>query len=150
MPIDTTFASVDFYPDATGQNLIPPGGTFTMPLELTLANLTTGAVNILNGYTLGYRFAILGIDAVVGTAGTGTSATQSISMKIGSTAITGGVLTPTLTGTATTGALIAGTAVTALNTGSATDTFSIVAASGGTVFTAGTIQILVRIQNLDS
>ena len=150
MPADTSFASVDFYPDATGQNLIKPGGVSTFVIGSTLTNLTTGAVNIMAAYTPGYRFRLLGITAVVGVAGTGSGATQSISMSISGVAVTGGVVNPTLANTATTGALIAGTAITALNDGSATDTLTIAAAAGGTVFTAGSIHLLIQIQNLDA
>jgi hypothetical protein len=47
------------------------------------------------------------------------------------------------------GTVTAGTAVAGANTGSASDSFSIEIANGGTEFTAGMVTFVVRVQNMD-
>lgn len=150
MPIDTTFASVDHYLGATGQNLLPTGGisTLTKTWDMTVGG--TGGANIINGWTPGYRFAIISISGVVTTPSTGSAGTQTIDVQITGVATTGGVLVTTLAGTATAGVVVNASAVTAFNIGSATDTLSIVVATGGTVYTAGSMDLLITIQNLDA
>lgn len=59
------------------------------------------------------------------------------------------MVNPTLSSTNTLGKVTSGTAVTAANTGSATDVLSVEVAASGTVFTAGSGVLLIRIQNMD-
>jgi hypothetical protein len=125
-------------------------GVTTLTFEFDLATLTTGASEILTNYTPGYAFKILAISFVVTDPGVGAGATQTINMEIGSTNLTGGVVNPTEANTATQGALVAGTAVTANNVGTAASTISIEVAAGGTIFTAGTGILLVKVMNLDT
>lgn len=151
MPADSSFASVDHYLGATGQNLLPTGGisTFTKSWDMTVGG--TGGANIIGtGFTPGYRFAILAIAGIVTTPSTGSGGTQVITCEISTVATTGGVLTTTLAGTATAGVVVNGTAVTDLNIGSATDTLQIVVLTGGTVYTAGVMDLVITIQNLDA
>lgn len=124
--------------------------TITIKQSSLATGLSTSAIDILTAYTLGYRFKILAFDYVTTTVGTGTSASQSFNLAIGSTAVTGGVVNDTLASTATIGAITAGTAVTAANVGLATDTLSIKMAAGGTVFTAGAGYFVIKIQNMDT
>ncbi len=135
----------------TASNTIAAGvGVTTLTFAVDLASLTTLARELVTDYVLGYAFKILSVDFAVTDEGTGAGATQTINLEINSTNLTGGVINPTLANTATAGALVAGTAVTAANTGNAAATISIEVAAGGTIFTAGTGIILVRIQNMDS
>lgn len=140
----TTAGAVD------NQNVAAGVGLTTLTFEFDLATLTTGASEILTNYTPGYAFKIFAVDFVVTDPGVGAGATQTINMEIGSTNLTGGVVNPTEANTATQGALVAGTAVTANNVGTAASTISIEVAAGGTIFTAGTGILLVKIMNLDT
>jgi hypothetical protein len=124
--------------------------TITIPLTSLATGLSTSAIDLLTNYTPGYAFKILKVDWVTTVAGTGSSASQVFNLEIGTTNLTGGVVTATLASTATIGSITAGTAVTANNTGTASDNFSIEMAAGGTVFTAGAGYFVIEIQNLDT
>lgn len=125
-------------------------GVTTLSFPIQLAAMTTSAADLVTNYTPGYKFKILAVDFVTTTLGAGAGATQTVNMEIGTTNLTGGVMTITLASTDTLGEISAGTAVTAANTGSSTDTISIEVAASGTVFTAGAGIILVKIQNMDT
>ncbi len=133
-----------------GTTLSANSGIMIVSFPVHFASMTTGAVNLVNAYTPGFNFKVVGATLAVTNVGTGSGATQTINLEIGSTAVTGGVINPTLSTCGTVGALVAGTSVTAANVGTNTSTFSIQAASGGTVFTAGDGVILVTLQNLDT
>lgn len=135
----------------TGVPVIAPGGVYqhTMPLTSLATGLSTSAIDLLTQFTPGHAFRLLSLYFVTTVAGTGTSASQVFNLEIGTTNVTGGVLTLTLANQATIGTVTAATAITALNEGTATDHFSLEMAAGGTVFTAGAGYFVVTIQNLD-
>lgn len=122
---------------------------FIHPLTSLVTGLSTAAIDLLTNYTPGFRFKILSIDFVTTVAGTGSGASQTFNLEIGTTNLTGGVVNVTLASTATVGAITAGSAVTANNTGTASDNISLEMAAGGTVFTAGAGYFVIRLQNLD-
>lgn len=132
--------------DAT---LAATAGIHTLSIPIQLAAMTTSAADLVTNFTPGFKFKILAVDFVTTTLGTGSGASQTLNLEIGTTNVTGGVVNPTLAGTDTLGELTAGTAVTAANTGSASDTISVEVAASGTAFTAGAGVLLVRIQNMD-
>ena len=135
----------------TASNTIAAGaGVETLMFQVHLPSLGVGASELMTNYTLGYAFKILAVDAVVETVGAGAGATMTINLEIGAVNLTGGVVNPTLANTATAGAVVAGTAVTANNVGTAADTLSIEVAGGGTVFSAGVIVLMIRVQNMDT
>jgi len=135
----------------TASNTIAAGvGVFTLALAFDLATLTAAASELLTNYVPGYAFKILAVDFVVTKVGAGAGASMTINLEIGAVNVTGGVVNPTLGNTTPQGALVAGTAVTAANVGTATDTLSVEVAAGGTIFTAGTGCLLIKIQNMDS
>lgn len=137
----------------TASNTIAAGvgvSSFIAPLSSLATGLSTGALDLLTGYTPGYRFQLLAIDWVTTLAGTGAAASQIFNLEINATNVTGGVVTVTLASTATVGSITAGTAITAANIGTATDTISLEMAAGGTVFTAGAGYFVIRIRNLDT
>lgn len=121
----------------------------TIPLTSLVTGLGTSAVDVLTNLTVGHKFKLLSFDWVTTVAGTGSGATQSFNLEIGTTNVTGGVVNPTLASTATIGSVTAGTAITANNVGSETDTLSIELAAGGTVFTAGGGYFRILVQNLE-
>jgi hypothetical protein len=124
--------------------------TITIPLSSLVTGLSTSAVDLLTNFTPGYKFKVLAFDFVTTVAGTGTSASQTFNLEIGTTNVTGGSLNVTLASTDTIGKVTAGTAVTAANTGTAADTLSIEMAASGTVFTAGGGYFVITIQNMDT
>lgn len=140
---DSTGGSVA---DAT---LAATAGISTLSIPIQLSAMTTAAADLVTDYVPGFKFKILSVQFATTKLGTGSGASQVINLEIGSTNVTGGVVTATLAGTDTLGELTAGTSVTAANTGSATDTISVEVAASGTVFTAGDGVLLIRIQNMD-
>ncbi len=128
--------------------VIAPSGTSFLTIPIELASMTTAAADLLTNYTPGFPFKIVKWGFVVTTLGTGTSASQVLNLEIGSTNLTGGVLTVLLADATPLGKYTAATAITAGNTGSATDTISIEVAASGTVFTAGEGTLIIEIQNL--
>jgi hypothetical protein len=135
--------------DVTGATLAATAGITTVSIPIQLDSMTTSAADLVTGYVPGYKFKILAVDFATTTVSTGDGASQVLNLEIGTTNVTGGVVTATLAGTDTLGELTAGTAVTATNTGSASDTISVEVAASGTVFTAGSGVLLIKIQNMD-
>lgn len=134
----------------TASDTIAAGvGVFTLAFPITLASMTTAAADLLTNYVLGFAFKILSVSFVTTTIGAGAGASQVLNLEIGTTNVTGGVVTLTEAATDTLGELTAGTAITANNVGTASDTLSIEVATGGTVFTAGNGALLLKIQNMD-
>lgn len=123
---------------------------FVHPLTSLATGLSTSAIDILTGLTPGFPFKITSFAFVTTVAGTGTSASQVFNLEIGTTNLTGGVLTLTLASQATIGTVTASTAITAANVGTASDTISIEMAASGTVFTAGAGYFVIGIQNLQT
>lgn len=111
-----------------------PVGSLILPV--TLASLVVGGGTIIGPIALGYAGRIASLAYIAAVTGTGAGATFACNLKIGSTALTGGVCTITLANTGYGATPVLGTAVTALNTFLATDTLTLVNAAG-TVFTAG-------------
>ena len=137
----------------TQSNTIAAGtgvATVTIPLTSLATGLSTLAIDLLTTYTPGYRFKLLAFDFITTIVGAGAGASQVFNLEIGTTNVTGGILTVTLAGTATIGVLTAGSAITALNVGTVSDTISIEMGAGGTVFTSGSGYFVLKIQNMDS
>jgi hypothetical protein len=113
----------------------------------SLAGMANG--DVLTAFTPGYAFKILSVDWVQSAASTTTGKGATLTPKIGSTPLTGGVITLSNVSAYVAGLVVAGTAVTAANTGTAANTIT-VTASAVTTFTEGSGSIRVRIQNLDT
>ncbi len=139
-----TAGGLDYIP------VISPSGTFTYqhPLTSLATGLSTAAIDLLTSYTPGFPFKIVGFTFTTTVAGTGTSASQTFNLEIGTTNVTGGSLVLTLASQATIGTITSATAITALNVGTATDSISIEMAASGTVFTAGAGYFTITLQNL--
>lgn len=137
-----------------GDNYIPVkqgSGIYTLihPLTSLATGLSTAAIDLLTELTLGHKFKLLSFKFVTTVAGTGSGASQTFNLEIGTINVTGGVLNPTLASTNTIGKITSGTAITANNVGSETDTLSIEMAASGTVFTGGAGYFVIEIQNLE-
>ncbi len=145
------------------QTVLTPGGTnyipviqgsgiynLVHPLTSLVTGLSTAAVDLVTNLTLGHKFKLLAISFVTTVAGTGSGASQVFNLEIGTTNVTGGVVTLTLANQQTTfGQVTAGTAITANNVGTETDTISLEMAASGTAFTAGAGYFVIRVQNLE-
>ena len=123
--------------------------------ELTIPHTIpagTAVAEIITNLVLGFRFKILSWSFVTDIAGEGVGASRVYNMEIGAVDVgtVPSTCTLTLASTSDPGELTAGTAVSGAQTGSATDTFSIQLATGGTAFTAGSGFFVVRIQNMDT
>lgn len=128
-----------------------PAGVYTVNFHQPLSALGTAAATVVT-WTPGHRFQILSVTARTAVAGTGTAASQVFNTEISGVATSGGVLTLTLANQQTTyGQNVAATAITQDNTstGEPTDTVVIALAASGTAFTAGAVDLLVQVQNLD-
>lgn len=125
-------------------------GVFYHPLASLATGLSTSAIDLLTDWTPGFAFKLLALEFATTIAGTGTSASQVFNLEIGTTNVTGGVLTLALADTTPVGKVKAATAITAANTGTSTDTVSLEMAASGTVFTAGAGYFIIKYQNLDT
>lgn len=144
-------ALTDSTTGTAGTTLAAGAGIFTLSIPIQLAAMTMNAADLVTAYVLGFKFKILAWSFITTTIGAGTGASQVLNMEIGTTDVgtTPSTCTITLAGTDTLGKKTDGTTVTGANTGSATDTFSVEVAAGGTVFTAGNGILLIQIQNMD-
>lgn len=131
------------------QNVQENGGVYTLAIPIQLAAMTTAAADLITDWVPGHRGKIVGMQFFTTALGTGTGASQSLNLEIGSTDVTGGVLALTLATTTPLGKKIAASAITALNEFGADDTISLEVAASGTVFTAGDGVILLEIQNTE-
>lgn len=122
----------------------------TLSIPVQLASFTTAAADIMTNFVPGYAFKVLDIQFITTTLGTGASASLVFNAEIGTTDLTGGVLTLALADATPLGNKKAATAITGANTGTATDSLSLEVAAAGTVFTAGAGFFLVTLQNLDT
>jgi hypothetical protein len=144
-------ALTDNIVDSIASNIIADGvGKYVLAFPIQLAAMTASAADLMTDYVPGHRFKILSVDFVTTTIGAGAGASQILNLEIGSTNVTGGVVTATLASTNTLGEITTGTNVTANNIGSATDAISIEVANAGTIFTAGAGMLLIGVQNLDT
>lgn len=102
----------------------------------------TGAANIVAALAPGYKFTIESVTAFVAIAGAGVGATRDIRVLKGSTVVATGTLT--LAGTATIGTAIALTVTAGVAEFLDADTLTIDFASGGTAFTAGAVNLVIK------
>jgi hypothetical protein len=143
-------ALTDSTTGTAGATLAATVGIETIAIPLTRASMTTAAADLMTAYVPGYAFELLSLEFVTTTIGAGASASQVINLEIGTTNVTGGVLTLLLADTDTLGKKTAATAITAANVGTAADTLSIEVAASGTVFTAGDGFLLLKLRNMDT
>lgn len=143
-------ALTDSTTGVAGATLAATVGIVTVAIPIQLASMTTAAADLMTNYVPGYAFELLSLEYVTTTIGTGASASQVLNLEIGTTNVTGGVLTILLADTDVLGEKKAATAITAANVGTASDTLSIEVATAGTVFTAGAGILLLKLRNMDT
>ncbi len=131
-----------------GPREAPTVGVTTISIPVRLAGVTANGDYITN-YVPGYAFRVLGVDFAVTEAVTTASRRADFNLEIGTTNVTGGVVSVTSAAATPQGTVIAGTAVTAANVGTATDAISVESASV-TAHAEGAGVLLIRLQNLDT
>lgn len=98
----------------------------------------TSAAELVTGFVPGYRGKIIGWQYVADVAATGSGATRSFNLEIGTTDVTGSATTIALAAVDAVGEVAVCNAPTGLNEFSPTDTISIESpAAGATAYTAG-------------
>jgi len=145
----------------TGSTTIPAGtsvtlqaprtqkvGVYQIPFYFAMAtDIATG--DLLTNYIPGHAFKILSVDWRQAKAVTTAAKLATINLEIGTTDLTGGVVSLTSALCTPAGVAVAGTAITAGNVGTATDSFSI-EASAVTAFSEGAGWLIVEIQNTET
>lgn len=111
-----------------------------LSIPVTLANVADG--DVVTNYTPGFAGTIEKFSFLVTSAVTTGSKGTTLNLEIGSTNLTGGVLTLTSAAATPLGKVIDATAITAANVFSATDTIS-VEASSTTAFSEGAGVLLI-------
>jgi hypothetical protein len=132
-----------------GQVKLNAGVQF-LHVPITLASMGTGGGDLATNIPMPFRGKITGTPVfITSVAGTGSGATQTLNLEIGSTNVTTWGITITLASTSDIGEKTTGTAATALNEFDAGDTLSVEYAASGTVFTAGSGMLYIPVQNLE-
>lgn len=116
-------------------------------MELTFPIDLVGITNadVLTNYTPGFDGDIIGFDFVVNKPVTTGSKTAALNLEIGTTDVTGGVLTITSAAATPLGKVISATDITADNSFTATDTISI-EATAVTAFVEGTGSLRLKVR----
>lgn len=145
MPADNMQANMAAAPNAVGKQLFS--------FWINLAGLTDA--DVLTSFVPGFKFAIESVNFAVQKAVTTAAKLATITPKISSVAISGGVLSLTSDNCTPKGVVVAGSAVVETplgaansNHGSATDSISLTA-SAVTAFVEGDGQIEVLLHNLE-
>lgn len=123
-------------------------GVQVIPLYIELADVTANG-DVITGWTPGFAGKILSVDFATTVAVTTGSKRADFNLEIGTTDVTGGVVSVTSAAATPKGTIIAGTAITGANTFAATDTISVEAANV-TAHAEGKGILLVKVQNLDT
>lgn len=119
------------------------------PLTSLATGLSTAAIDLMTDYTAAFDGEVIGFEWHPTIAGTGSGASQVFNIEIGTTNLTGGVLTLTLANQGTVGVITSATAITGNNRFKAGDVLSIEMAAGGTVFTAGAGYFVIKCRRTD-
>jgi len=114
-----------------------------LSFPVTLANIT-GTMDVVTNYIAGFAGSITKFSFIVTTPVTTASKAATLNLEIGTTNLTGGVLSLTSANCTPLGAVVDATAITANNTFTSTDSIS-VEASSVTAFTegAGVLEIVL-------
>ena len=122
-------------------------GKTVIALFIDLPTLADG--DVVTTLTPGFAGQIDTVDFFTHAAVTTAAKASTLNLEIGTTNLTGGVVSLTSAACTPAGAKVAGTAVTAANTFSASDTISVEAAST-TTFIEGSGWVVLGVTNLDT
>jgi hypothetical protein len=127
------------------------GGPMALTTSLSILSIPVNlaaiaaAGDVLTGYTPGFAGKILSHAFAVSVPVTTGSKAADLNLEIGSTNVTGGVISLTSANCTPLGAVVAGTAITAANAFTATDTISVEAANV-TAFVEGEGYLLLLVE----
>ena len=149
--VQPTSADQTALTDSTGGSvanatLASTAGISIVSIPLTLSSIADG--DLVTAYTPGFKFKVLAVDFATTTVASTSAKASTLNVEIGTTNLTGGVVSLTTASCDTLGELTAGSSVTAANTGTASDTIS-VEASSTTAFVQGAGVLFIKIQNMD-
>ena len=122
-------------------------GVYHHTMEIALAGVTDA--DVLTSWLPKHKFKILAFDFYTTVAVTTAAKASTINLEIGTTDVTGGVISLTSAACTPKGVKVAGTAITAANTGSASAVIS-VEATATTAFAEGSGFFDITIQNMDT
>lgn len=111
-------------------------------------NLASISAATIASYVIPFNFKVISITAIPTTVPTTASKAATVTVQIGSTAVTGASVAMTTANMGTLGTNVAGTA-TANNVGASGSTLNLVG-SGVTAFVEGAATIVVQLQNTDA
>lgn len=117
--------------------------TVSLPLVFPTG---TSAIDLITGYTPGYKGKIIGWQVVASVAATGDSAAQVVNLEINAVDVTGSATTLALASLNAIGKVQVCETPTALNEFDADDTISVELAASGTAFTAGSGHIVLLLE----
>lgn len=123
-------------------------GVQVIPFYVELADVAANG-DIVTGWVPGFAGKILSVDFATTVAVSTGSKRADFNLEIGTTDVTGGVVSVTSAAATPKGTIIAGTAITGANTFTATSAISIEAANV-TAHAEGKGYLLVKVQNLDT
>lgn len=123
-------------------------GLATDYVKVCIPLTLTGADNadILTEYTPGFAGEIVNLESIVTTPATTAAKTATLTMEIGTTAVTGGELALTSANCTPLGKVVACSAITDTNSFAADDTISILAANTETPFIEGVVSIILTLK----
>lgn len=146
LPVATYTALVDNSGGAPSGGLAAGVGVQQIALFVNLADIA--AADVITALKPGFNGKVLAFDVYVDKPATTAAKLATLTPKIDTTAITGGVVAATSANATPQGAKIAGSAVTALNTFGPTDTLG-VTGSAVTAFAEGSAWLVWTVQNMD-
>jgi hypothetical protein len=122
---------------------VAPNEAVLLHQYVLLAGITNA--DVLTNFTPGFAGDIIGFDFIVTSPVTTAAKTAALNLEIGTTDVTGGVLTITSAAATPLGKVISATAITANNSFDDDDTISI-EATAVTAFSEGTGTLLVKMR----
>jgi hypothetical protein len=132
--VDAQILSRKFQPTA-------PSDVVILPFQIALAGITNA--DVLTNFTPGFAGDIVGFEYIANVPATTASKTAALNLEIGTTDVTGGVLTITTALATPLGKVTAATAITANNSFDDDDTISI-EATAVTAFAEGDGTLLIK------
>lgn len=123
-------------------------GVYNLNFSIDLVAAATAA-DIVTDFIIGHKFKLLESFAVVTLAVTTAAKAVTIGLEIGAVAVTNSAIVITSAAATPDGIIIENAGALSANTGSATDTLTLIGSSV-TAHAEGTVEYVVRVQNMDT
>jgi len=115
-------------------------------LHFPVSLVNADNADLVTDFAPGFAGKIVDVSYIAQVPATTADKTASISLEIGATAVTGGVIELTTVKAGTVGKITAGTAITAKNIFDENDTISVVAADTAATFIEGSGTVIIKIE----